>query len=267
MCDVQIQRIGVFKFLRDSCAIVHNRTNLLHENFDRWREKKLDSTCLKRIPYFIVLVSLVEVALYYLANDTVKRYLLYDPEKNTEIWRFLTYMLIHKDYVHLFLNLIIQAFLGLPLEAEQGGCRCMTIYFSGGLAGSMGAAIFSPPTLMAGASGGIYSLLTSHVANIILNYETMSYVWYRITAVTTLMVADFIHITYHVWLCNNENPKIEWVAHASGALSGLLIGLLVFSSSSKWRRKIQVTSCLVLIVVVAIAAAYHLHDVTAPVVG
>lgn len=90
MCDVQIQRIGVFKFLRDSCAIVHNRTNLLHENFDRWREKKLDSTCLKRIPYFIVLVSLVEVSLSYCYSTTPETYY------NSNRW-FAAIIIVHQS--------------------------------------------------------------------------------------------------------------------------------------------------------------------------
>ena len=77
-------------------------------------------------------------------------------------------MLVHKDSIHLFINVFIQGILGFPLELEQGSIKCAAIYLIGGLSGSIGASIFSNITFMVGASGGIYGLLMSHISNITL---------------------------------------------------------------------------------------------------
>lgn len=52
------------------------------------------------------------------------------------------------------------------------------------------------------------------------NHETIKHFWYRIIAVITISLSDVVQILYHVWCCNNENPKIGWPAHLSGAVSG-----------------------------------------------
>ena len=75
-------------------------------------------------------------------------------------------MLLHTDSVHLGLNVIIQCILGTPLEFEQGHLRTAAIYIGGGLGGSLGASVFDAQSLMVGASGGVYALLISQIANI-----------------------------------------------------------------------------------------------------
>lgn len=42
------------------------------------------------------------------------------------------------------------------------------IYFAGVVAGSLGTSIFDPSVKLAGASGGVYSLITAHIATIIM---------------------------------------------------------------------------------------------------
>lgn len=42
------------------------------------------------------------------------------------------------------------------------------IYFAGVLAGSLGTSIVDPTVKLAGASGGVYALITAHVATIIM---------------------------------------------------------------------------------------------------
>jgi hypothetical protein len=57
--------------------------------------------------------------------------------------------------------------VSLPLETEQGSIRVLFIYFGGVLSGALGASIIEP-TLMVGASAGVYCLLTSHISNIVI---------------------------------------------------------------------------------------------------
>lgn len=66
------------------------------------------------------------------------------------------------------MNLIIQIFLGVFLEVQNSWWRVTIIYVTGVVAGSMGQSIANPDAALAGASGGVYALITAHLATIIL---------------------------------------------------------------------------------------------------
>lgn len=65
-------------------------------------------------------------------------------------------------------NLIVQLLLGVPLEMVHRGWRVVLIYLSGVLAGSLATSVTDPSVYLAGASGGVYALITAHVATIII---------------------------------------------------------------------------------------------------
>jgi len=69
---------------------------------------------------------------------------------------------------HLTVNLIVQLLLGVPLEMVHRGWRVVLIYLSGVLAGSLATSVTDPSVYLAGASGGVYALITAHVATIII---------------------------------------------------------------------------------------------------
>jgi len=142
-------------------------------------------------PYFILLVSIVEVAvfIYYLiTNHTsssvpIDSSFIYRPDKKHEIWRFVLYMLLHAGWFHLTFNLIVQILIGIPLEMVHGSGRIACIYLSGIVAGSLGTSIFDSSAYLIGSSGGVYSLLAAHLANIMLNYSNMDYGVVRLLAI------------------------------------------------------------------------------------
>lgn len=58
--------------------------------------------------------------------------------------------------------------LALPLELVHGSWRVLTIYFSGVIGGSLFTAVVDPTVRLAGASGGVYSIITAHIASIVM---------------------------------------------------------------------------------------------------
>lgn len=144
-------------------------------------------------------------------NGPVAQLFIYNPRKRHEAWRFVTYMFVHVGVMHLMMNLLVQLFLGTFLELGiMIACeldhsnpkhvifgsfkikffyslnsfinflkivhcwwRVALVYLSGVAAGSMGTSIASPNIYLAGASGGVYALITAHVASIIMNWQQM----------------------------------------------------------------------------------------------
>lgn len=151
-------------------------------------------------PLCMVLVAIIEIICYslneHLSRDekvlvpdvegAVAKHLIYDPLKREECWRFLSYMLVHIGLVgtsvngfqkynknffrwsHLLINLLIQIILGVALEFRNRWYRVFTVYAAGVIAGSLVTSITDPTVYLAGASGGVYALLTAHLANLVL---------------------------------------------------------------------------------------------------
>lgn len=100
---------------------------------------------------------------------------IYNPYRREEAWRFVTYMFVHVGIMHIMMNLVVQLFLGTALELVHCGWRVAIVYLSGVVAGSMGTSVTSPRIFLAGASGGVYALITAHIATIIMNWHEMEY--------------------------------------------------------------------------------------------
>ena len=102
-------------------------------------------------------------------------YLIYDPSKREQVWRFLTYQFVHGGHQHIFFNMLMQLMVGLPLELSQRGwrgkLRLLSLYQAGVLLGSVAGAIPSPHSLLCGASAGVYALIAAHLATLIINWN------------------------------------------------------------------------------------------------
>lgn len=77
-------------------------------------------------------------------------------------------MFVHGSQMHLVMNVIVQIFLGVTLELVHDWWRISLVYLSGVIAGSLGASITGPHRNLIGASGGVYALITAHIAAVIL---------------------------------------------------------------------------------------------------
>lgn len=84
-------------------------------------------------------------------------------------------MFVHVGIMHITMNLLVQLFLGTALELVHCWWRVALVYLSGVLAGAMGTSMANPKVFLAGASGGVYALITAHIATVILNFEDMEY--------------------------------------------------------------------------------------------
>ena len=127
-------------------------TNAIADLFlaKQWERRYFADEChLFPPPWFIPLVVLLEICVFIyfaveagtvlestylnqLARDSI---LIYRSDLRDEIWRYISYMFIHVNLVHLVFNCIFQVLLGIPLEMVHGSLRIAIIYMSGVLAG------------------------------------------------------------------------------------------------------------------------------------
>ncbi len=82
------------------------------------------------------------------------------------VWQLVTYSFLHADVMHLFLNLLMLAFIGGELEATWGTSRFLRFYFIcatvAGLCYLLLNIFVWRDVPMVGASGAIYGLLMAY---------------------------------------------------------------------------------------------------------
>nr|XP_028567496.1 rhomboid-related protein 3 isoform X3 [Podarcis muralis] len=123
-------------------------------------------------PWFMIAITIVEVA-FFLYNGVVldrfvlqvthplylKNSLLYHPQLRAQAWRI----------EHLGLNVVLQLLVGVPLEMVHGAARIGFVYIAGVVAGSLAVSIADMTAPVVGSSGGVYALISAHLANIVMN--------------------------------------------------------------------------------------------------
>ncbi|XP_076326448.1 rhomboid-related protein 3-like [Tachypleus tridentatus] len=192
-------------------------------------------------PLFILIITLIELGFFTYYTVTmgeitttgpvpIDSLFIYRPDKRAEIWRFIFYMVLHAGWIHLLFNLLVQVMVGLPLEMVHGSLRIGTVYMAGVLAGSLGTSVFDTDVYLVGASGGVYALLAAHLANVLLNYNQMEFGLIRLFGIFVIASADVGFAIYDRYATEQQGPPVSYVAHLTGALAGLTIGLLVLKN-------------------------------------
>ncbi|CAH1971798.1 unnamed protein product [Acanthoscelides obtectus] len=220
---------------------------------DRDRKYYADNYSCCPPPFFIIIITLVELGFFTYYSVTagelnptgpvpIDSIFIYRPDKRTEIWRFLFYMMLHAGWLHLCFNLSVQLLVGLPLEMVHGTGRTALIYLSGVLAGSLGTSVFDDRVYLVGASGGVYALLAAHLANVLINYDSMRCGVLRLLGIFAIASCDVGYAIYSRYASSDSlvgGPStvgmtselpVSYVAHLTGALAGLTIGLIVLKN-------------------------------------
>ena len=83
-------------------------------------------------------------------------------------------MVLHVNYKHLICNVVLQLLVALPLELSHGTKRVTLVYAFGVISGSLATSVFDRNVFLAGASGGVYALITAHLGTVIMNYKYVS---------------------------------------------------------------------------------------------
>lgn len=220
------------------------------------------------VPFFITIISIVEVSVFlYHVIDLTKNQgmtvtssgpsplcsaLIYDPHRRYEVWRLLTYMMVHSGYVHITTNIIVQLILGLPLEIVHGPFRIGAVYLAGVLTGALVTSLTDPHSFLAGASGGVYALLFAHLPTLIMNWKDMKtfFEWILSIVLLSTGLIDFAVAIYHRYVDNDGDGSIGYAAHLGGAGAGFLIGMNVLRNfhKKKWEGYLRLVCWIIWIV-------------------
>lgn len=167
-----------------------------------------------------------------------------------EWWRLVTCCFVHIGLVHLLLNGYGLSLAGATAEGMWGRWKFLVIYSVSALAGSAFATALSPQSILAGASGGIWGVLLSIVAWLLLNRQ-------HFERSTVREIGGRLGFAVLVNAAASAIPGVAWQAHLAGGVAGFLTAWLLHSvrPGAGWRGRIAIG--VLLLAILTGAAAYR----------
>lgn len=212
-------------------------------------------------PFFIVFISIFELVtfVYYAlrADEQLSisgpvpfnSKLIYNPYRRYEVWRYLTYTLIHAGYGHLIFNVLVQLAVGIPLEMMHEFGPIFMIYIGGVLGGALGNSIADPHSYLAGASSGCWALIGAHLSNVVINWKELKgeSPCFKLFSLLLLCATDIGLAMYERHKPGGKTWRISYGGHLAGAVTGLLLGFIVLRRPSHRGRVLDQTFRYILI--------------------
>ncbi|PAV71576.1 hypothetical protein WR25_20531 [Diploscapter pachys] len=185
-------------------------------------------------PLFMIIISIIQIGVYlYYVLDSQEGFrvdgpvptlspIIFNPHHRDQLWRYLTYSLIHIGYYHLIFNVLTQLLLGLPLELVHQW-RVVVVYVMGVICGSLLVSAVDPTVYLAGASGGVYALLAAHFSELIMNWSEVSY----IAHIGGFVAGLFVGVIFLRNFKRRSFEKIIWWTSLVAIVLFILICLMV----------------------------------------
>lgn len=134
--------------------------------------------------------------------------------------RALTAGFLHLDITHLFLNMLLLAVIGPPIERQVGTGPFAVAYVAAGLAASAAVLAFNFAVPTAGASGALYALMAIFVA----------VASRRSADLRAPLVLIAVNVVYTFIA-----PSVSFWGHAGGLVAGALLAWPLTSPNARVR--------------------------------
>lgn len=160
--------------------------------------------------------------------------------------------------MHLIMNLLVQIFLGIALELVHCWWRIALVYLAGVVAGSMSVSLATPTVYLAGASGGVYALITAHIATIIMNWNEMEYAIIQLLVFLIYIITDIGAALYRQF--SDIHDRVSYTSHIGGAVAGLLVGIGVLRNLKvrPWEKKLWWAAVVTYILLMGSGICVHI---------
>ncbi len=157
-------------------------------------------------------------------------------------WQFLTYMFLHGDEVHIFLNMFVLLIFGITVENVLGTRKYILLFIIAGLGSSLIylaiTALISSPTEflfnmripMLGASGAVFGIMAVYGFLYPRNWIVM-FPGIPMPAIVAVFVFAGFEIFYGL---SGSQPGIANWGHLGGIIVGIVFILIV-----KYRKKLH----------------------------
>lgn len=152
-----------------------------------------------------------------------------------EVWRVLSYALVHGGILHFVFNMFFLYVIGGQLERMLGRGWYACLYGLGALGGAVAVTLLSPGTWVVGASGAIFAMLG---AMLIVGWKNGQNMTSLLVLLGLNLVIGFV-----------PGISVSWQGHIGGALAGMAVAAIFWATRDTKQHKRR----LVLLIVLAVA--------------
>lgn len=146
----------------------------------------------------------------------------------SEFYRWFTSLLLHLDFQHIINNLVLFLLFSTHLEHKYGTWRIAVLTLLAGLGGNFLSAAFEDPCLIVvGASGCCFGLMGLFIADMALNFETVSFPILRGFFILLMVILN-------IWTILTSEDTSN-ISHLGGFLAGLFPSF-IFLPNLKWEK-------------------------------
>ncbi len=173
--------------------------------------------------FFAILANIMNNAVDIKDNDALSTVLINYGAKDNELivqgqyWRFVTPIFLHANLLHVGLNMLNLAVLGVFLERLVGHLRYLLIYFVTGIVSIIASFYFMPQEISVGASGAIFGLVGAYSIFVLMHRR--AFPKHGIPALLWLLFVIGVNLGIGLFV-----PNVDNYAHIGGLLSGCLLG-------------------------------------------
>ena len=165
--------------------------------------------------------------------------------KHGQVWRLITPVFLHANFLHLFFNTISTLILGCITEVMVGTKNLIVLYFVSAFGGNIfGVLVSDDPSV--GASTAISGLLGAYLAYIIVNWETMNY---EGSPRNTMLCFVIVIIMFNLMFGTASSAQgssqsyIDNYGHLGGLIAGTFAGMALIDAINnryaEWEQKIR----------------------------
>ncbi|MBR3428633.1 MAG: rhomboid family intramembrane serine protease [Clostridia bacterium] len=182
-----------------------------------------------RIPWIsLVLIILNAIAgIYKLAGgeiDIIIKYgMITGSLQRGEYLRLILSSFLHAGWLHFASNMYALVIYGFVFERRIPGWKYLLIYIMSMLGSALLINFIGGSALHIGASGAIWGLMTANLVYCLITKRKILYMLYAILAVAGNVVYTFSY-------------GISWQGHLGGAITGILMALLLFGNERRHTR-------------------------------
>lgn len=125
----------------------------------------------------------------------------------------ITSILVTNDYVDFLLNFVALIFVYYLFGSKAGKIEYLVFFFSGFLGNLFTLFFFSPRTISAGASGGIFGLLSFYLTIDMLEQGKFDKYGFALLLI--------------IFVFSDVLPNVNYLAHVGGIIGGVILALIV----------------------------------------
>jgi membrane associated rhomboid family serine protease len=137
------------------------------------------------------------------------------------LWRWFTYQFSHVGMLHVVMNCLFNVIFGIPMEGIHGTKKMAIMYNIGVFGGACCVFVASAHDVVVGMSGGCYSLVGMHLADLFMNWNKKRYRKLVVAFIFCLIGSDLWQFR------STQKQNVSNAAHFGGCVAGFCIGIVI----------------------------------------